>query len=35
MDRVDPSALTEMLPLAFLALWAGVLVANWFWFIVR
>jgi hypothetical protein len=33
MDRVDPSALTETLPLAFLVLWATVLVGAWGWYL--
>jgi hypothetical protein len=32
MDRVDPSALTELLPLTFLAIWTGALVLAWAWF---
>jgi hypothetical protein len=29
MDRIDPSATTEVLPLTFLAVWIGVLVIVW------
>lgn len=33
MDRVNPPALTEVLPLVFLGLWAGVVVVAWVWFL--
>ena len=29
MDRLRPGALTELLPLCFLVIWSGVLVAVW------
>lgn len=32
MDRANPDLLTEVLPLTFLAIWTGVLVAAWVWF---
>jgi hypothetical protein len=34
MDRVDPSALTEILPATFMAVWAGVLLSDGFWYFV-
>ncbi|MCI4324747.1 MAG: hypothetical protein L3K00_02520 [Thermoplasmata archaeon] len=33
MDRVNPDALTEILPMTFLGLWAGTLVVVWVWFL--
>jgi hypothetical protein len=33
MDRVDPSALTEVLPLTFFALWVAVFSIVWVWFL--
>jgi hypothetical protein len=33
MDRVNPSGLTELLPLTFLVIWGAVLVIVWFWFL--
>jgi hypothetical protein len=32
-DRVDPSALTEILPLTFLVVWTAVLILNWAWYL--
>ena len=32
MDRVDPSKLTEIMPLALLVIWGGTLVLVWTWF---
>jgi len=32
MDRVNPPAMTESLPLVFLGLWSGVAVLAWVWF---
>jgi hypothetical protein len=29
MDRINPSAMTEVLPLTFFAIWTAVLVASW------
>jgi hypothetical protein len=34
MDRVNPSALTEILPMTFLGIWAGALVLIWVWFLL-
>jgi hypothetical protein len=34
MDRVNPSALTEILPKTFLGLWSGALVLIWVWFLL-
>ena len=34
MDRVDPSSLTEILPLTFLGIWVAVLAVVWVWFLV-
>ncbi len=34
MDRVNPSSLTEILPLTFFALWVAVLAIVWVWFLV-
>ncbi len=34
MDRVNPAALTELLPQTFIALWCAVLVADWVWYLV-
>lgn len=34
LDRVDPSWLTEILPLTFLLLWAAILVVIWFWYLI-
>ena len=34
MDRVNPSALTEILPATFLVLWMAVIVVVWLWFLV-
>jgi len=33
MDRVNPSAMTETLPLVFTAIWAIVAVSSWTWFL--
>ena len=33
MDRVNPSRLTEILPVTFLVLWGGVLVLVWVWYL--
>lgn len=33
MDRVDPGALTEVLPVAFVALWVAVLAFAWTWYL--
>ncbi len=33
MDRINPSRLTEVLPIAFLALWTVVLVFAWAWYL--
>ncbi|MCI4331523.1 MAG: hypothetical protein L3K19_06720 [Thermoplasmata archaeon] len=33
MDRVNPSPLTEILPMTFLAIWGAVLVASWWWYL--
>lgn len=33
-DRLNPDTLTEVLPYTFLALWAGVLVGGWVWFLL-
>jgi hypothetical protein len=33
MDRFRPSRLMEVLPVTFLGIWAGVLVADWIWFL--
>jgi FtsH-binding integral membrane protein len=34
MDRVDPSSLTEILPMTFFGIWTAVLVLVWFWYVV-
>ena len=34
MDRVDPSALTEILPISFLGIWTGALVLVWVWYLL-
>lgn len=34
MDRVNPSSLTEILPLTFFVIWAAVLAAVWIWFLI-
>ncbi|MGA8663601.1 MAG: hypothetical protein WB809_00810 [Thermoplasmata archaeon] len=34
MDRVNPLALTEVLPLTFIVIWSSVLVIVWFWYLV-
>lgn len=34
MDRTNPSALTELLPVTFLALWVLVLSIAWVWYLV-
>lgn len=34
MDRVNPSALTEVLPLTFFGLWVAVLAVVWVWFLI-
>ena len=34
MDRVNPSSLTEILPLTFLGIWVAVLAIVWVWFLV-
>jgi hypothetical protein len=33
MDRVSPSRMTEVLPMAFLAIWIGALVFAWAWYL--
>jgi len=33
MDRANPAALTELLPVTFLGLWIGVLAVVWTWFL--
>jgi hypothetical protein len=33
MDRVDPSATTEILPWTFLVIWSTVLIVAWSWFV--
>ncbi len=33
MDRIDPIRLTEVLPVAFIALWTVVLIFAWTWFL--
>lgn len=33
MDRVNPSKLTEVLPVAFVAIWSVVFVLVWVWFL--
>ncbi|MCI4320301.1 MAG: hypothetical protein L3K23_09290 [Thermoplasmata archaeon] len=33
-DRMNPDTLTEVLPFTFLALWTGVLVGAWIWFLL-
>jgi len=32
MDRVNPTAVTETLPLVFIAIWTVVAIASWSWF---
>ena len=34
MDRVDPSSLTEILPLTFFTIWVAVLAIVWVWFLI-
>ncbi|MGD0589049.1 MAG: hypothetical protein ABSA63_09720 [Thermoplasmata archaeon] len=34
MDRVNPSAWTELLPVSFLGIWAAVFAIVWVWFLV-
>ncbi len=34
-DRLNPSRLTEFLPLAFLSIWIAVLVYAWTWYLLR
>jgi hypothetical protein len=34
MDRVEPAPLTEVLPVAFLVIWASALVFVWLWYLV-
>ncbi len=34
MDRVDPLALVEVLPLTFMVIWSSVLVIVWFWYLL-
>lgn len=34
MDRVNPSSLTEVLPLSFFVIWATVFAAVWIWFLI-
>lgn len=34
LDRVNPERLTESLPLTFLCVWTGTLVAVWAWYFV-
>ncbi|MFY9716813.1 MAG: hypothetical protein WAK40_02620 [Thermoplasmata archaeon] len=31
MDRIDPSATVEILPITFLVIWSGVLIVAWSW----
>jgi hypothetical protein len=33
MDQVNPSRLTEILPITFLVLWSGALVVIWSWYL--
>jgi len=33
MDRLDPAALTELLPQTFLVVWSAILVVVWIWFL--
>jgi hypothetical protein len=34
MDRLDPGAMTEVLPMVFLGIWVSVLVFAWTWYLV-
>ncbi|MGA7476225.1 MAG: hypothetical protein WBW47_03285 [Thermoplasmata archaeon] len=34
MDRVNPSSLTEVLPLTFFVIWVAVLAIVWVWFLL-
>jgi hypothetical protein len=34
MDRVNPSALTEVLPITFFAIWVAVLAVVWVWLLI-
>lgn len=34
LDRVDPAPLTEVLPIAFLAIWISAMVFVWAWYLV-
>ncbi|HXY47143.1 MAG TPA: hypothetical protein VEK13_04520 [Thermoplasmata archaeon] len=34
MDRLNPGRLTEVLPIAFLAIWIAVVVFAWAWFLL-
>lgn len=34
MDRVNPDARTEVLPIAFVMIWVAVLAASWIRFLV-
>ncbi len=34
MDRANPAALTEVLPLTFLTIWGSVLAIVWVWYLV-
>jgi hypothetical protein len=34
LDRVNPSSLTELLPLTFLGLWSAVFAIAWVWFLI-
>ncbi len=34
MDRVNPTALTETLPRVFIAIWIGVAVIGWAWYLL-
>ena len=33
LDRVNPWTLTELMPIAFIAIWAGALVGVWLWYL--
>jgi uncharacterized membrane protein YhaH (DUF805 family) len=34
LDRVNPSVLTEVLPLSFIMIWSAVLAGFWVWFLL-
>ena len=34
LDRVNPWALTELMPIAFVLIWSGALVAVWVWYLL-